>query len=222
LGGLAAHRRTAALALSLTAASLLATGCGSTLKEQDKYEPNGTFPVRVLSATFPKNQHLAKDSVMQIRVVNAGEHRIPRLNVTIKCAGGGLGGSFNTTVDESDVSDAERPQFVVNTIPSAVPRQNPPLDPAPLERNSMFVDTYMWGPLDPGHPATFRWNVTAVKAGPYRLCWRVNAGLYNKAHAVASSDSKLPISGQFRGAVSNKPPKAKIADNGHTVITSGR
>jgi hypothetical protein len=50
----------------------------------------------------------------------------------------------------------------------------------------------------------------------------VNAGLYGKAKAAASSDSELPVIGQFKGEVSNKPPKAKIAADGHTVITSGR
>jgi hypothetical protein len=127
-----------------------------------------------------------------------------------------------TATDASDVSDPERPQFVVNKIPTATARVNPPLDPAPLERSSAFVDTYPLGPLDPGRRATFRWDVTAVKAGPYRLCWRVNAGLYGKAKAVTSSGSALPISGEFKGTVSNKAPKARIADNGTTVIESGR
>jgi hypothetical protein len=184
---------------------------------QDRAEPKGVFPVRVTSATFPKQQSLAKDSSMQIVVENAGAKRVPDINVTVKC-GHGLGGSFMTTVDESDVADPQRPQFVVNKIPTRTARVNPPLDPAPLERSSAFVDTYPLGPLDPGRKATFRWDVTAVKAGPYRLCWRVNAGLYGKAKAVASGDSELRTFGQFQGAVSNKPPQAHIANDGKTVI----
>src|SRR3954471_19384068 len=223
MGALAAHRRIAALALSVLGVSALA-GCGSQVVKgdpQDRAEPNGLFPVRVQSATFPGGQKLAKDSSMQIVVENAGQKRIPDINVTVKC-GGALGGSFMTTTDESDVADPERPQFVVNKIPTRTERVNPPLDPAPLERSSAFVDTYPLGPLEPGRTATFRWDVTAVKAGPYRLCWRVNAGLYGKARAVASADSELPIRGQFKGEVSNKPPKAKIADDGKTVIESDR
>lgn len=223
MGALAAHRRIAALALSVLGVSALA-GCGSQVVKgdpQDRSEPVGNFPIRVQSATFPGGQKLAKDSSMQIVVENAGQKRIPDVNVTVKC-GKGLGGSFMTTVDESDVADPERPQFIVNKIPTRTERVNPPLDPAPLERSSAFVDTYPLGPLDPGRTATFRWDVTAVKAGPYRLCWRVNAGLYGKAKAVASSDSELPISGEFKGAVSNKPPKADIAGDGHTVIESNR
>jgi hypothetical protein len=62
--------------------------------------------------------------------------------------------------------------------------------------------------------------VSAVKAGPYKLCWRVNAGLYGKAKAVAASGS-APISGEFKGTVSRKAPQAKIGDDGVTVIEEG-
>src|SRR3954468_24399476 len=220
MGALAAHRRIAALALSLAGVCALA-GCGSQVvkgEPQDRAEPKGDFPVRVTTAKFPEKQSLAKDSTMAIVVENAGAKRVPNINVTVKC-GAGLGGSFMTATDESDVADPERPQFVVNKIPTRTERVNPPLDPAPLERSSAFVDTYPLGPLEPGRSATFRWDVTAVKAGPYRLCWRVNAGLYGKAKAVASGNSEMPIRGEFKGEVSNKPPKARIADDGKTVIS---
>ncbi len=90
---------------------------------------------------------------------------------------------------------------MVNKIPTASERVNPPLDPAPLERSSAFVDTYPLGAARGRAKATFRWDVSAVKAGPYKLCWRVNAGLYGKAKAVASGGS--PISGMFEGTISN-------------------
>jgi hypothetical protein len=220
LGRIAAHRRTAALALSLAGLSLLAAGCGSRTSKadsQDKSEPAGDYQVKLISADFPLDQKLAKDSTMMIVVKNAGTKRVPDISVTIKCPGPGLGGSFNTVVSDSDVADPERPQFIVDRIPTANPRKAPPLDPAPLERSSAFVDTYPLGPLDPGRTARFRWDVTAVKAGPFRLCWRVNAGLYGKAKAIAASDSK-PISGEFKGEVSNKAPAARIANDEHTVI----
>ena len=219
MGDFAAQRRIAALALSLAGASLLAAGCGGGGEEQDKAEEAGNYPVRVVSATFPDKQKLAKDSSMEIVVENAGDKAVPNINVTVKCPGKGLGGGFMTVTAESDVADPERPQFVVNRIPTATERVNPPLDPAPLERSSALVDTYPLGQLDRGKTATFRWDVTAVKAGPYKLCWRVNAGLYGKAKAIASGDSELPITGEFQGEVSNKAPKARIAEDGKTVVT---
>jgi hypothetical protein len=222
LGALAAHRRTAALALSLAGASMLASGCGgSKVQEQDKDEPAGTFQVRLISAKFPSQQRLATESVMKIVVENAGTKRVPNINVTVKCPGKGLGGSFMTVLSEQDVADPERPQFIVDKIPTRTTRKNPPEDPAPLERSSAFVDTYPLGPLEPNKTATFRWDITAVKAGPFKLCWRVNAGFYGKAKAVAASDSP-PISGEFTGEVSNKAPKSRVADDGKTVIEGTR
>ncbi len=194
---------------------MAAVGCGGG-SAQDAKEPKGQFPVKVVSATFPSNQRLAKDSTMQIQVENAGQKTIPTISVTVKCAGKGLGGSFSTATSDTNVSDPQRPQFVVNKIPTAGPRVNPPLDPAPLERSSAFVDTYPLGPLAAGHKATFRWDVSAVKAGPYRLCWRVNAGLYGKAIATASGGA--PISGEFTGRISNLAPKATVGPDGKTVI----
>ncbi|MEA2448634.1 MAG: hypothetical protein QOG63_566 [Thermoleophilaceae bacterium] len=196
--------------------------CKQPVAEQDKSEIAGKYPVRVLSADFPKSQHLAKDSTMNIIVENAGNKRIPEVNVTVKCPGPGLGGSFNTVVSDSDVADPERPQFIVNTIPTRTARKAPPLDPAPLERSSAFVDTYPLGPLEPGAKARFRWDVTAVKAGPYRLCWKVNAGLYGKAVAIAAAGSNLPVSGEFKGEVSNTPPQAHVGGPNDSTVIEGQ
>jgi hypothetical protein len=209
------HPRFAAL---LGVSALAVAGCGGG-QQQDAKEPKGNFPVKVVSASFPEKQALAKDSTMEIVVQNAGQHTIPTISVTVKC-GTGLGGSFSTTTADTDVADPVRPQFVVNKIPTATERVNPPLDPAPLERSSAYVDTYPLGPLAAGRSATFRWDVSAVKAGPYRLCWRVNAGLYGKAKAVPASGGG-PITGEFTGDISNKAPKATVGDDGKTVIESG-
>jgi hypothetical protein len=218
---MAAHRRTAALAISLVSVPALAvTGCGGG-SQQDAKEPSRDFPVKVVSASFPADQSLAKDSTMQIIVQNAGQQTVPNISVTVKC-GKGLGQSFSTSIantDNNNAADPVRPQFVVDKIPTPTQRQNPPLDPAPLERSSAFVDTYPLGPLAAGRTATFRWDVSAVKAGPFRLCWRVNAGLYGKARAVASGGT--PIAGVFSGTVSNAAPKATIGPDGQTVVNQG-
>lgn len=217
MGGARRHARLGAL---VGVAALTVAGCGGG-ERQDAKEPSGNFPVKVVSASFPRNQSLAKDSTMEIVVQNAGQKPVPIISVTVKC-GAGLGGSFQTAIPEETANnnaDPQRPQFVVNKIPTATARQNPPLDPAPLERSSAYVDTFPLGHLAVGRSATFRWDVTAVKAGPYRLCWRVNAGLYGKAKAVPASGG-APIAGEFKGVVSNKAPKATVGDDGKTVIES--
>jgi hypothetical protein len=126
LGGSTAHRRIAALA---GACALVVAGCGGSNEKQDVKEPTGNFPVKVVSASFPSDQKLAKDSTMEIVVQNAGQKTIPSISVTVKC-GPGLGGSFQTAIPENtgeNNADRERPQFVVNKIPTATERVNPPL-----------------------------------------------------------------------------------------------
>ena len=174
--------------------------------------------MKVERASFPQRQSLAKNSTMEIVVRNAGQKMIPTISVTVKC-GTELGGSFSTATQDTNVADPLRPQFVVNKLPTATERVNPPLDPAPLERSSAYADTYPLGPLGVGRTATFMWDVTAVRAGPYHLCWRVNAGLYGKAKAVAASGG-APISGEFKGTVSSKAPKATIGPDGRSIIES--
>jgi hypothetical protein len=216
-------------ALGLTAIAV--AGCGGGTR-QDANEPSGNFPIDVLSASFPDQQRLATTSNMVITVRNAGTKKIPSISVTVKCypgrngklATGSLGtydqqpgGGFGYRSTYPGNADPSRPQFVVNTIPTRTPRNydNGRLDP--LERSSAYVDTYPLGPLAAGGTVTFRWNVTAVKSGPYRICYRVNAGLAGKAKAVPAQQGGA-ISGVFTGEVSQKPPQAHIAENGHTVV----
>jgi hypothetical protein len=58
--------------------------------------------------------------------------------------------------------------------------------------------------------------VTAVKAGPYKICWRVNAGLDGKAKATPFQGT--PIRGEFTGTISDEAPDSHIAEDGRTVI----
>jgi hypothetical protein len=219
LGGWRAHRRIDARALAALAAAALVTGCGSA-QRQDKNEPKGNFPVAVEKASFPKAQKLAKSSRMEIDVRNAGQKTIPDVSVTVRCKGAvapgsGNGFSYNTT--QRGVADTSRPQFVVDKIPTRTTRPVGPLRLDPLERSSAFVDTYPLGKLGPGRTARFTWDVTAVHAGPYKVCWEVNAGLYGKAKAVAASNSALPVRGQFSGTVSSKAPIAQVTPDGRVV-----
>ena len=226
------------------ATSLLAAGCGSG-DRQDEDEPEGNFPVEVVDTSFPKEQKLAKDSKMRIVVRNAGDEEIPVISVTVECPGqpapkeedterlpepggstdpsespsGDAGqGGFNYRSTFPGVADPSRPQFVVNTIPTRTPRNYDRGRLDPLERSSAYVSTYPLGELAPNREATFVWDVTAVKAGRYRICWRVNAGLDGKAKATAFQGG--PIQGEFTGTVSDVAPDARIAEDGRTVIES--
>jgi hypothetical protein len=231
LGRNAPHRGIDARALApLCLAAIAVVGCGSGSR-QDEDEPKGNFPVEIVSASFPAKQRLAATSNMEIAVRNPGSKRIPIVSITVKCAGarstggsggsasgaGGSGGAFGYRTSYPGVADPVRPQFVVNTIPSRTPRNYDQGRLDPQERSSSFVDTFTLGSLEPGRTATFKWNVTAVKSGSYRICYRVNAGLDGKAKAVPARSGQ-PISGQFTGQVAPKPPQAHIGEDGKTVV----
>lgn len=226
-----AHRRIGARGFApLVLAAAVVTGCGSGPR-QDADEPSGKFPVQLVSASFPTKQRLATTSNMTVVVRNPGPKKIPVVSVTVKCysqgAKGGGGGSpsgqggdtggFAYRTSFPGVADPSRPRFVINTVPTRTPRNLDHGRLDPLERSSSFVDTYPLGSLAAGRTVTFRWNVTAVKAGPFRICYRVNAGLDGKAKAVPARAGE-PIAGEFRGEIAQKPPQAHIAQDGKTVV----
>jgi len=63
--------------------------------------------------------------------------------------------------------------------------------------------------------------VTAVKAGNFKIDWRVAAGLDGKAKAVTAGGGPAPR-GQFSGTVSDAAPEVRVADDGKTIVTGTR
>jgi hypothetical protein len=178
-----------AMALS---AALLVSACGG--KRQDANEPSGNFKVEVVKASFPDNQKLAKRSVMEIQVKNVDSKTIPDISVTVN--------SFDRRENDPQLADTSRPTFIVNTGPGGGETAN--------------QNTSALGPLAPGQTKTFRWNVTATHAGPYKISYEISAGLYGKARAVDSSGAAPH--GTFSGTISNAPPNSRVNfDNGTSV-----
>ena len=172
--------------------ALLVSACGGA--RQDANEPSGNFKVQVLKHSFPEKQKLAKRSVMEITVKNVDSKTIPDISVTVN--------SFNRREDNPQLADASRPVFIVNTGPEGGETAN--------------QATSALGPLAPGQTKTFKWNVTAVHAGPFKISYEVSAGLFGKAHAVDSS-GHAPR-GEFSGTISNTPPNSRVNfDNGTSV-----
>jgi hypothetical protein len=208
--------------LSAVLLALLVAGCGGTTASgdrQDAGEPSGDFPVSVESASFPLRQDLAESTEMKIVVRNAGSRPVPNIAVTVQCENekNGQNGSFDRQIASEDVADKNRPNFVVDRIPGPDrPNGRDQLDP--LERSSAYVNTYTLGPLAPNRTKTFVWKVTAVRAGDFRVCYRVAAGLNGKARAVPAEGS-LPLSKEWNGVVSSAAPQTGVAPDGQTITT---
>jgi hypothetical protein len=201
--------RTAATLACLAAVSL--AGCTSE-RRQDKNEPEGRYRLQVLDATFPTRQKLAQRSDLVIKVRNADNKVVPNIGVTVD--------GFNKRVDDPDLADPNRPIFVINGRPKDIGGFPESQEAAPEGGDTAYVNTWALGRLKPGQRKTFRWSVTAVKAGPYKIKYRVNAGLDGKAKAV-DARGRLPR-GQFAGTISDKPPDARVAEDGQTVVSGTR
>lgn len=198
--------RFAFLAVAASAAAI--AGCGGGDERQDANEPEGDYKVEVVKASFPQEQKLAKRSELEIVVRNADSKEIPNIAVTLK--------GLDFRKDDPDLADQRRPQFVVNgqfkdfgNIEDAQAKT-----PNGVE-NPTYVDTWALGPLKPGEEKSFKWDVTAVVAGPYKITYTVAAGLDGKARAVDASGN-IPQA-VFSGTVSDAAPQTRIADDGKTI-----
>lgn len=196
---------------------------------QDEDEPEGEFPVRVDEVSFPTQQALAKDSRLVIDVRNVGDRTIPNVNVTVH----GFQRKVRNPADPSEVdpelADPERPVFVVNQSPIEFLREPEEGQPSLVDREvtppagndrrgTVYVDTYSLGELPPDESALFRWDVSAVESGPFRLTYEVHAGLDGKAQAV--SEGGEPLSGSIAGTIRDTPEQAKVAESdGKTIVT---
>ena len=187
-------------------------GCGGGPR-QDENEPEGKFPVKLVHASFPENQKLAKQSDLLITVRNAGDETIPNIAITVD--------GFDYRKKEGDLADPERPQFVINGMPRQIGGFPESKDTAPLGCDTAYVNTWACGPLKAGRERSFKWTVTAVVAGPYKVGYKVAAGLDGKAEATGPNGGPPP-SGRFTGTVSNAAPQTRVADDGKSVITGTR
>lgn len=207
----------------------MAAGCGNTPR-QDADEPAGEYPVKVLEASFPKRQQLAKDSRLTIEVRNTGEETIPVVNVQVDGFNRLLRDPGNPSQTDPSVADPVRPVFVVEQAPVEFLRNRSPANQSlvdrevnpPYGKGSAYVGTYPLGELPPGETARFRWDVSAVEPGPYEITWRVDAGLDGRAVAVREDGGGVPR-GKFTGKIDSDAPFARVdEDDGETILRSDR
>lgn len=198
-------------------------------------EPAGDYPVKVVQRSFPSNQSLAQRATMVIVMRNVGDKTIPEAAVTLgktpqpggkagEKFGSGRIGTFERRRVDPDLSDPKRPQFVLNRAPNDYIRQktrpNGSLVQSEVRSDTGVaptqLDTYSLGPLRPGKSVRFRWSVTPVEAGPFKIFWRVQAGLDGQAKAVLPG-GRIPH-GTFRGTISREAPKAGVDFDDATTI----
>jgi hypothetical protein len=212
-GGYRWYVRRALRAFGVATLCLLAiAGCGGG-ERQDENEREGNFPVEVVEAKFPESQKLAKSSDLVVTVRNAGKSTIPNIAMTVN--------GFDERKTDPDLADPNRPVFALNGVQVEIAGFPEAKDAAPRGCDTAYVNTWACGPLKPNQQKTFRWSVTAVQAGDFKVNWRVAAGLDGKAKAVAMGGGPAPR-GSFSGTISDAAPDVRVADDGKTIVSGTR
>ena len=205
---LAVKRRRFGSAFGACLCAVTVASCGGG-ERQDANEPEGRFKVEVTRATFPSSQKLAKRSELVIEVRNRETSRtVPNVAVTLD--------GFDTKIDNDQVADPSRPVFVINGRPKEIGTFPEAKEQAPEGGETAYVGTWALGKLKPGESKSFRWNVTAVRAGSYRVTYEVAAGLDGKAKAVGVGG--IAPKGLFIGTVKDEAPDSRVAADGRTVV----
>jgi hypothetical protein len=185
--------------LALT--TVLVAGCGSGPR-QDADEPSGSYKLEVAAAKFPASQSIAQDSRMIVTVRNDDTKAAPNVAVTVETdpskAGQGTV-AFGQRVNDSRLSDNERPVWIVNEGPPG--------------GDSAATNTWALGRLGAGETRTFTWKVTAVEPGSYTLRYRISPGLAGKAKLAAGGRTD----GLFKVTIDDKPVPARVDDDGNVV-----
>jgi hypothetical protein len=223
------------LAVALTAAGVASCGGG---ERQDANEPEGDFPVQIVSANFPSKQQLAQNTNLALSVANTGDKTIPDLAITIftssnasTSASGSSTTGTTTSGTTTSAASQELPQaqgsFSVRSEQEGLAIPFRPVwileegfpklagQTASAGAEAAQTDTFSFGSLAPNQTRAMVWNVTPVQAGTYTVRYRVAAGLQGKAKAV-TADGSVP-EGEFVVRISSAPPQTRVNDAGQVV-----
>jgi hypothetical protein len=197
LGGVSRRARGRELMLPAGAIALLVAGCGGGGSKATAGEPTGTFTMKVVHASFPTKQSIARPTSFELAVENTGTHTVPSVAVTVD--------SFDYDSNYAELAAGKRPIWVVERGPGAIAK-------APVESEEVslpgggqtaYVNTWALGALAPGKTRDFNWQVTPVKAGSYTVHYSVAAGLAGNAKARLASGA--PVQGQFAVDIRSAP-----------------
>jgi hypothetical protein len=199
------------LALGVAAAStLLAVGCGGGTR-QDAHGPAGTFAMKIVRASFPADQSIARPTRLELLVRNTGAHAVPDVAVTVD--------SFDYASNYPELAADKRPVWAIERGPGAIaepPVESQEVSP-PGGGQTAYVNTWALGPLAPGETQTFIWRVVPVKAGTHTVNFTVAAALAGKAKAQLASGA--PVQGHFTVAIAPAPPTTHVDPNTGRVVT---
>jgi len=96
--------------------ALLADGCGGA--RQDAREPKGAFSVRVIKASFPARQAVARPTRLELQVRNTGTQTVPNVAVTVD--------SFYYAENYPELAANKRPIWAIEEGPGPISKRPVP------------------------------------------------------------------------------------------------
>jgi hypothetical protein len=183
--------------------ALAVAGCGT--PRQDADEPKGEFTLDVVKASFPAEQTIAQHATLRLTVRNTDDRDLPNLAVTVEtepAAGGKAPTAFGQAGADVRLADANRPIWIV--------------DREPQGGESAYTNTWALGRMFPGETKDVEWRLTAVRAGTYKINYRIAPGLNGKA--VAAHGQR--VTGSFDVTISDNPVPAHVNGKGEVVRSS--
>ena len=194
----------------MAVAALLAA-CGGE-SSSDANQAAGTYDVRVTGASFPAEQRLGQTSLMRLDVRNTGEKALPALTVTVSIVGeDGQASSlpFGISDPQTDLAQPDRPVWV---LAAGYPRLVGSAEPGGATTSNR--KTFSFGPLKPDATTKAVWKLSAVKAGKFRVLYKIDAGLSGSAKAESNG---VAAGGSFATEISAVPPDTEVTDDGEVV-----
>jgi hypothetical protein len=182
-------------------AVLLASGCGGG-SEQNHGEAKRSYDMRIVSASFPSKQSIARQTSMSVNVRNESSHVVPNVAITVD--------SFSYVEKFPELAADKRPIWVVEEgpgTPAKLPVQSQAISP-PGGGQTAYVNTWALGALQPHATRTFTWKVVPVKAGSHTVHFAVSAGLAGNAKATLASGG--PVTKSFTAQIAPSPPLTHV------------
>jgi hypothetical protein len=160
------------------------------------------YQMKVVRASFPARQAIARPALLELRVRNTGSRTVPNVAVTLD--------SFYYTEHFPELAANKRPIWVVERGPGAI--ATPPVESqevsVPGGGQTAYVNTWALGALPGGRTQVFRWHVVPVKPGVHILNFTVAAGLAGRARAALTSGG--PVTGRFAVHVAPAPATTHV------------
>ncbi len=200
-------------AVAALSASLAACGGGDDSSDTAPGEKSASYPVRIVNTEFPPEQRLGETARLFIGVENAGEKPLPGLTMTLSIAdeeGRESGLAFAIRDPQPGLAQPDRPVWVLS---EDYPRANGGSERFGAETANL--KTYNFGPLEPGGVIDALWQVSAVRAGDYKLVYEIGAGLGGKSKAETLNGK--PAKGHIDVTISDEPPDTEVTDSGEVV-----